>query len=296
MWLIPAPSTSSPSAPALAESNLDCAWQFQELELSAMWRGKRSAARYWRQRWKRAAWIRRLCGQMCEPSRGRHGVESWILSLAAIRVSRSATPVSVLAKLMHDTYGRTSLESLAKYNRACAFGKTSQDTSLWDSTRSPATLKQWITELRRACLRRRKPALHTNENACSSWPTATAGDSRNTRNATANHSTTGHHNGTTLCDAVWATPKESTSGADPDTRPNGTNPSSNVPTNGLLGRQAPRVSGGGRLNPIFVQWLMGFPIGWTNFAHSGIQWYPWSRLMRSSLYGLCCTGTTNART
>lgn len=45
-----------------------------------------------------------------------------------------------------------------------------------------------------------------------------------------------------------------------------------APTNCLLGRQAPRkdvrgdgsLDGGRRLNPRFVEWLMGLPIGWSN--------------------------------
>lgn len=60
----------------------------------------------------------------------------------------------------------------------------------------------------------------------------------------------------------------------------GSNPSEAVPTNGLLGRQAPRMMQDGkpssleaptlrqrlRLNPLFVEWLMGWPLGWTDFA------------------------------
>ena len=66
----------------------------------------------------------------------------------------------------------------------------------------------------------------------------------------------------------WATPtaRDHKDGADP---------SEVVPTNGLLGRQAPRVTGqmcpntsGLRLNPRFVEWLMGFPDGWTVSAPS----------------------------
>jgi hypothetical protein len=52
----------------------------------------------------------------------------------------------------------------------------------------------------------------------------------------------------------------------------GANPSSNVPTNSLLGRQAPRTfvcgkpssTAGRKLNPRFVEWLMGWPLGWTD--------------------------------
>ena len=59
------------------------------------------------------------------------------------------------------------------------------------------------------------------------WPTPTVADSRNTRNATANNGqgSTGH-SGTTLSDVAWMA--------------------------------------GGSLNPTWVEWLMGFPLGWTD--------------------------------
>ena len=63
---------------------------------------------------------------------------------------------------------------------------------------------------------------------------------------------------------TWATPtsRDHKDGADP---------SANVETNSLLGRQAPRTPMPGQkfyaskraLNPRFVEWLMAFPIGWT---------------------------------
>ena len=67
----------------------------------------------------------------------------------------------------------------------------------------------------------------------------------------------------TIASVIWATPtaRDWKDGADP---------SDKTPTNALLGRQAPRVTGaaspntsGLRLNPNFVEWLMGFPEGWT---------------------------------
>lgn len=72
----------------------------------------------------------------------------------------------------------------------------------------------------------------------------------------------------TIASLLWATPtaRDHKDGADP---------SEVVPTNGLLGRQAPRVTGqmspntsGLRLNPRFVEWLMGFPDEWTVSAPS----------------------------
>jgi len=48
------------------------------------------------------------------------------------------------------------------------------------------------------------------------------------------------------------------------------------------------AAGGGtetpkRLNPRFVEWLMGFPLGWTSFEHSGTEWSRWWQRMRSVL-------------
>jgi len=67
----------------------------------------------------------------------------------------------------------------------------------------------------------------------------------------------------------------------------------NVPTNGYLGRQAPRTLLAGddsprRLNPRFVEWLMGFPIGWTLIGRKesellGMLLFPEWQLTHSSI-------------
>lgn len=160
------------------------------------------------------------------------------------------------------------------------------------------------------------------------WPTprSSPNENRNTKPAPS-HGTT--HGRTLAGDAaLWATPT---------TRDwkDGTDPSSAVPTNSLLGRQAPRSGIGGnasspidpnspplwptpttdeatgylsgskrdtwrptlsgaatgltpvlhnterqrkppgaRLNPLFVEWLMGLPIGWTDFARLATPSFP----------------------
>jgi len=74
----------------------------------------------------------------------------------------------------------------------------------------------------------------------------------------------------TIASQMWATPTAR------DWKDGGA-PSMKVPTNSLLGRQAPRSMSSGdasspsdqtsrprlRLNPEFVEWLMGLPVGWT---------------------------------
>lgn len=47
-----------------------------------------------------------------------------------------------------------------------------------------------------------------------------------------------------------------------------------------------------RLNPAFVEWLMGWPEGWTDFAPVGTELSLWRRRMRSSLSRLVCGETT----
>lgn len=49
-----------------------------------------------------------------------------------------------------------------------------------------------------------------------------------------------------------------------------------------------------RLNPDFVSWLMGIPVGLTSFALSATALCRWSQRMRSSLYGLVCGNNRKA--
>ena len=87
-------------------------------------------------------------------------------------------------------------------------------------------------------------------------PTPTVGDSRNSANRTANRNTDTHNDGTTLVDFVRMYPTPSSvqgnqvgrwdewGGAD----------------NPFRGTQ----TGRGAVNPEFVEWMMGFPQGWTD--------------------------------
>jgi DNA (cytosine-5)-methyltransferase 1 len=67
-----------------------------------------------------------------------------------------------------------------------------------------------------------------------------------------------------------------------------------VPTKSLLSRQAPRImvdggassSNGRTLNPLFVEVLMGWPIGWTGSGSVATAWCRWLPLMRSMFFQL----------
>jgi hypothetical protein len=90
------------------------------------------------------------------------------------------------------------------------------------------------------------------------WPTPTAGDSKNTANATAKRRNpdSRHHSGTTLVDAVrmWPTPTKSDGEGGPGV------------SNRRKGGKNLRTAVRGQLNPTWVEWLMGFPLGWTDLG------------------------------
>lgn len=48
-----------------------------------------------------------------------------------------------------------------------------------------------------------------------------------------------------------------------------------------------------RLNPLFDEWLMALPRGWTDFAPVGTEYIRWLQRWRSYLYGADCVETTD---
>jgi hypothetical protein len=98
----------------------------------------------------------------------------------------------------------------------------------------------------------------TSGNESGLWPTATVGDSKNAANRTAtrHNPNSKHHSGTTLVDAVrmWPTPTVQ------DSKNNG------APSQMHRNTKPLNAEVGGKLNPTWVEWLMGWPLGWTDCA------------------------------
>lgn len=269
MWIL-VPRVS-PSAQASEDWTSPPKWSL-ELAESVTWRGKQRASSSWLRAWKKGGWIRRLFTRMPEPSMADRGVAEWISSLPVTRVSHSASLAKGSQKQTQGTFGQTSSESSPRFVQHSLFSRTSKDTSSEASAPSSVTLTNWGSMRSGEFIQLPKPDTRTVATGSSSWPTPQARDFRSPDLKGSGNYDRKVSKGYTidLNSRVvnWATPtaRDYKDGADP---------SPNAPTNALLGRQAPRVTGqmspsstGRRLNPWFVEWLMSFPAGWTVCEHS----------------------------
>jgi hypothetical protein len=249
-------------------------------------RGKPTAAKSWLRGWKTAAWMKPLFERIYEPSTASRGVGSWIASLAATRASRSPPQGSGRATGTNGTCGPKSPASSEKSAPSGASSRTSATTYEWASRKSTTTFRDWVIELRQVCLQRKKSALHINgsdysssqegsllptshpwarplvgeEQALQYWPTPNALGGRGY--ITGAKADTWRPN---LQSAVYGyrpvLHKKTPSHPDQVTSLNGM-PSSPYGQNSPL-----------RLNPTFVEWLMGWPIGWTACGRAATESY-----------------------
>ncbi len=149
-------------------------WQFHALAQSAWSRGKPSQSRHWYQRWKRATWLKHLCGAMCEASPAAHGVARWTASLAASRASRTALPAGSAEASTNAICGARPGGSSCNPAPGSSSSKTSAACSRRGLTKSLApsgygeTFGSLVSRLRSDCSERAKSARRTNASACSS--------------------------------------------------------------------------------------------------------------------------------
>ena len=148
-------------------------------------------------------------------------------------------------------FGQNSLVSSVYYDPATSLWKMSQDCSSeeWDS--SSLTFPQLGT-MRNGVVYPQHPSVpRTSETESSSLPTPTALD--HLRPCPEGwHGKKGPH----LRDVVWPTPPARDWRSDKSKK-------SDEQIYGSKGKPLPRVVGG-PLNPTWIEWLMGFPLGWTD--------------------------------
>lgn len=241
MWIFPR-STSCPSPPveaALTSESRPLSLEAADvLSTSLMWRSKPTPARSWLRAWKRVPWLRHLSGRTFDPSTAAPSLASWISSLEATRASRSPLRASASAPPIPGTSGLPLPVSSESAGPAPSSSRTSPVICAWDSARLPTSFEEWATALRRASTQRRKSARLTSGNGSSSsaWPTPRAQDSYERSNRKTIEAAAVGEAQMTLTryvKGVWATPT-ARGGKD------GACAKADVPTNGLLGRQAAR--------------------------------------------------------
>ncbi len=201
-----------------------------------------------------------------------------ISSPAAFLASRSPSPGSSDGWTTIVGYGPSSREPFASYDPASSSWRTFQG-SLWEAGWEPFS-ETWpssgMTRNGRAFPRRPLVPRTSVTGSGSSLtgkethhvPTPTASDHIERVSTSTEVLNFDTHKSVSLDRWAnrWPTPTSRDHKDTGDSIANGT-----VPVNGLLGRAVGPSTTGGALNPTWVEWLMGFPLGWTDLGPSATR-------------------------
>ena len=188
-------------------------------------------------------------GMTCGPSMDITGVEQSMSLAVDFRVRTSAQPERVrVSQEQSPVCGRTWHELLVRFDLVTCLWKTARclfpEVLPWSSV----ILPRWGMMRDGECWERNTPELPTNGTVSGLWPTPVADGDRTTNYA---------QGGTSLGFAVrnWPTPT----------------------CHDRKGKSGANV--GGTLNPMWVEWLMGWPVGWTDCGALEMdKFQQWQRL------------------
>lgn len=302
MWILPKQLITSAYVPDTKESGLDSEEFSQICERSLTWRGKDSLSRTWLQRWKRESWMQHLSSRTLRPSLTGSFVGAWTSSLADSRANHSVLPESVTALKIRDTCSLTSQTESESANLELFSSKTlkessqpRQQTGNQFCNMSSESWKAWVIEQRREYSVRLKSAHLTRESGSSSlaWPTASARDWKDTAGMSKARDGKAlgrvdqlpravyHHDGLLDQASDSTTGKSQESQQWPTPRANKVHPVITEENREQLANRKKanleeEIAGHcgksqGKLNPDWVEHLMGLPAGWTDFAFSEME-------------------------
>lgn len=179
-------------------------------------------------------------GMTSAPLTDAHGeaVLTWCLAASLVRTSASPArePDSTESEAGS---GSTWPGSFAKWDHVTSSWRTPQSSIGGGSTAFSGTWPRWGSMRSGECTARSKPALLTSASGrglLPRIPTPTVGDSQ--ASGSRNTPTSKAHPGTSLTDFVRQ--------------------------DGGRGREMGVIAAGGKLNPTWVEWLMRWPLGWTD--------------------------------
>lgn len=266
-------------------------------------RSKPSPTRTWSRRWKKDSWTQHLSGRILKPSLTERFTTKWTSLLPDFPANPSQPPVSEEEMKTQDISSPTSNNPSLTCDPSESSLKTSKGSSLPGSSQmdgvtleellfcsmSLENWKGWVTSQRQEYSQRLKSVPPTNEKGCSSsgnWPTARV----TTNSGIPNKATL---NGTSKRDwrkdsrledyVVMAGPHAQESSSTTGSRRESLNQWPTLAVGGqtggptgmaggsgnrkklyaLLGEEEGKKMGCGKLNPRWVETLMGLPIGWT---------------------------------
>ncbi len=300
MWIIPKnhPAPCLP-APDTAGSSWDLPRLSDLCASSLTWRGKPTPAKTWLRRLRPGGCLARLSGRIFVPLTPDRSGGVLTSLLAATHASPLASPESVLAPTTPATSGPSTSASSENADPRGGSLRTCAGTCPKDCARCDATWKAWAIGLRLDYSRRKKSGRTIGgKGSISLLPTPTAtsygsncgGAAGRTGRARPSLETMARHN-------LWPTPtvcgnynrkglsERSGDGlAQADRLRPWPTPTARdwKDTGSFLGEGLQRTLGravcpsttGGSLNPDWVDWLMGLPIGWTDSDSPGTELSP----------------------
>ena len=273
MWIIPKTlSAFVPATPGWSLESSELAWMFAQ---SVTWRSKFMSKQYWLKRFKKGDYVQHLSGLTLSPSMHDHFVESWTESQEASHVSHFQAPENEKDKKTQGTYGQASQMQFDFADPDGSSSKTCQDWLPLGCVTSCKTWDKWVTERRGVYSQRKKLARHTKGNECSSWGTPKEQDSR---------AASWDRGKSNLGEQVhgmaknWPTPRA----GNPGSRKPGTGgkilAEEAKKHNGLQDQEKSNTSGKNqgspKLNPNWVEQLMGLSTGWTDLGSWGMELSP----------------------
>ena len=289
------------SAPESEGSTSESASPSLRCELFATSSGKCSLRPPSWRGWKNRAYIELLSGTTLPPSTVNRGVERWISSLPDSHASPYRSPVNAKDTKTSDGSSMILPASLTRYDQPTSSWRTSGDLFPEDSTGFSGRWPPSGTMQSGVAYKLDKLEPTTNESDGSAWPTPSAsvvndGESPETwfarRERLKAKKINGNGAGTplTIASVAWPTPAardwRGANGPEHMTRerphmdqlPNYVcHASHQAQTTSDDGNESPT-----RLNPLFVEWLMGMPIGWTGFAPLATELYHYKQQLHST--------------
>lgn len=277
-----------------------------------MSRGKPMQPRSLCRKWKQASFIQRLSGLTLEPSMVQFGVAKWISSLPDSPASRFQSQDQTSEPKIPDTSGRTLPGSSAKWDQASSSWKTSQVSLFTQERLSLEIWPKWGMIRRGVLFELPMPERITaarDGSARRSFPTPTLHHAKMgnhdedpqdfLKRAEEYRLKTGGSIGMSLGVAarLYPTPTATANQTAPTMLAKGGSFRNLWPTpdaspdkyrlqgDSQQSHSLPALAGTGkldqspgRLNPKWVEWLMGWPIGWTACDSSETEWSPSKQL------------------